>query len=439
MKLLTRTKAHELALRRKELAQDAPADDGPDWQATLAVEGEPTEDGRLLEVGSITWRDPPLTLMAMIETTEGGHIGAQVAGRMDVIWRDGADILATGDFDTNEYGQMIAGLVEDRTLRGVSVDLAILAYEIRDAETGEVLDGDQQIEYWLDDKPTLFVVTDGVIGMATVCPFQAIEDAGIESITAGAGGLHMRWFTPFPKDDLTALAAGAAPALPPAEWFDEPDAELLDLGGWTVTDEGRVFGWVAQWDTCHTADPQGLGVCTLAPRSPSGYSMFHLGQVVTEEGDRVNVGTLTLDTDHAAIGLDPRAVTKHYDHTGVAAADVRVGENERGIWIAGAVRPNLSMDDLRALRAAKVSGDWRRVNGGPLELLATLGVNVPGFPVPRAEALVASSGDVEAIVAAGMVLCDDDELSVEDADRRLRVLTARANGGLDGLIASARG
>jgi hypothetical protein len=36
-----------------------------------------------------------------------------------------------------------------------------------------------------------------------------------------------------------------------------------------------------------------------------------------------------------------------------------------------------------------MSGDWRRI-GGNLELMAVLAVNLPGFPVLRTKALVAS-------------------------------------------------
>ena len=57
------------------------------------------------------------------------------------------------------------------------------------------------------------------------------------------------------------------------------------------------------------------------------------------------------------------------------------------------------MDDvqLRAIRAASVSGDWRPINGN-LELVAVCAVNVPGFPIPRTRV---ASGQPVALVAAG--------------------------------------
>src|SRR4029079_16942320 len=81
---------------------------------------------------------------------------------------------------------------------------------------------------------------------------------------------------------------------------------------------------------------------------------------------------------------------------GMVAADVRVGEDEHGIWVAGALRSHLSDEDVRAFRAALLSGDWRRI-AGRLELVAALAVNVPGFPVPRTRSLVAS-GETETLL-----------------------------------------
>ena len=55
---------------------------------------------------------------------------------------------------------------------------------------------------------------------------------------------------------------------------------------------------------------------------------------------------------------------------------------------------------MYALRASgQVSGDWRRI-GGKLRLVGLLTVNVPGYPVPRQRALIAS-GLVMSLVAAG--------------------------------------
>ncbi len=195
---------------------------------------------------------------------------------------------------------------------------------------------------------------------------------------------------------ITASAAGLAPVHPPAAWFEDP--ELAELTPLTITDEGRIYGHLAPWGACHVGVTD---TCVQPPPSPSGYALFHLGDVLTEEGELVPVGTLTLDTGHADLKLGSTAARMHYDHTGTAAADVRCGEDDHGIWFAGAIRPDLDANNVRKLRAARVSGDWRPV-GGELELVAALSVNVPGFPIVRPRAAVAASGRVLALVAAGI-------------------------------------
>lgn len=227
---------------------------------------------------------------------------------------------------------------------------------------------------------------------------------------------------------LTAAAAGIAPLHPPAAWFDNPD--LAGPSPLTVTDEGRVFGHAWTWNTCHTGFP---GACVTAPKSPSDYAFFHLGAVKTAEGTDVHTGRITLDTGHAGLRLDAKAAAAHYDHTGAVVADVRVGEDRYGGWVAGAVRPSCDAERIREFTAAPVSGDWRNINGA-LELIGLLAVNVPGYPVPRPAARVAAGIlDDEsrlALVAAGVIT---EAPAVLSDDARIRVLAARAQG-LDGLL-----
>jgi hypothetical protein len=106
------------------------------------------------------------------------------------------------------------------------------------------------------------------------------------------------------------------------------------------------------------------------------------------------------------------AAASHYDNTGTVAADVRAGEDEYGIWVAGALRSTLTDEQIREFRAAPLSGDWRRI-GGRLELVAALAVNTPGFPVPRTRARVlVASGHQQSVIAAapsGDITFDGDE------------------------------
>jgi len=184
----------------------------------------------------------------------------------------------------------------------------------------------------------------------------------------------------------------------PGSWFTQPS--LSGPSPITVTDEGRIFGHLATWGTCHIGIP---GTCVEPPNSAHEYAYFRTGVVATEDGP-VPCGQITMECGHAPISAGARAAASHYDNTGTVVADVACGEDEHGIWIAGALRPGLSSTQVQALRAGALSGDWRAI-GGSLELVAALVVNVPGFPIPRV-GLAASGGVQSSLVAAGIVVAE---------------------------------
>lgn len=187
---------------------------------------------------------------------------------------------------------------------------------------------------------------------------------------------------------LNKLTASAASVDPPAAWFENP--KLDGPTPFTVDKDGRVYGHLATWGTCHI----GLrGGCVTAPKSRSKYAYFRTGQVLTAEGTMVPVGRISVGTGHAPMAIRADAAAAHYDNTGWMGALVSVGEDKFGIWVAGTVKAGLSAEQLQVLRAAPLSGDWRTVSGkAGLELVGALSVNIPGFPVPQAKALIASAG-----------------------------------------------
>lgn len=194
---------------------------------------------------------------------------------------------------------------------------------------------------------------------------------------------------------LKPMAASAAPEF--AALADYANPGLTEPTALTVTDDGRVFGHLATWGTCHIGF---AGQCVTAPRSASDYAYFATGAIRarddTGELRSVAVGHITLGTGHAGMSLAAKPAAEHYDNTGSVVADIAAGEDAHGIWIAGRARPGVNLD---ALRASALSGDWRKINGR-LELVAALGVNVPGFPIPRARV---ASGEQVSLVAAGAV------------------------------------
>lgn len=197
----------------------------------------------------------------------------------------------------------------------------------------------------------------------------------------------------------------------PAEWFVDPELKMPTPV--TVTREGRVFGHIAQWGVCHVGLGLSIGLddtCTEAPHSPTNYAYYRTGVVDTDQGE-IPVGNLTMGIGHAPDKASARATIAHYDNVNAVVADVVTGEDEFGIWFSGAMRPNLTDDQIRAFKGATLSGDWRTI-GGELELVAALAVNVPGFGIPRLS-LAASGGRQTALIAAGMVKREEKVANME--------------------------
>jgi hypothetical protein len=164
----------------------------------------------------------------------------------------------------------------------------------------------------------------------------------------------------------------------------------------TFEKNGRVYGHLALWGSCHTGFLNGaVAECVQPPVSKTDYQHFHLGVLETDGGD-IRVGKITYATGHAPLSASARVAADHYDHTGSVGAFVRARNGSVGIWVSGSVRSDISDEGFRDLRANPPSGDWRSLNRN-LELVAALSVPVPGFPIPRAEVALAASaaGDVE--------------------------------------------
>lgn len=427
---------------------------GPAFSMVLVIEGQPTGDGRTIAPDALTWRMPPLQLMGLATEThdpEGWDLNdpAVACGRIDSLTRQAGEgetqlIIGKGFFLPNDDGMYFAELVEAMGRMGVSADIAVNQQEMQVDQFDD--DG------WPIDMSS--ILTDGTIMGGTVCPFPAFAGCYIvlgDDIAAGA-------VTPIPQDvpamvasappkivrdggqvihymtyaecaacdqGIEVIVASGGPLRPPKAWFANPmftpgDGRLEEIYGnrdglygcpVTVTDEGRVYGHIATWEVCHIGFPG----CVTAPHSQTDYAHFKRGQhVVTAEGDRIRVGSLTVDGPHARIQDTPAQAMAHYDNTLTQAADVNAGEDEYGIWIAGAIRPSATPEQVRTLRASSLSGDWRNE-----ELVAALAVPVPGFP------LSLKAGDtMTAMVASGAQvmyrLKNPVERTVEQGDVVLR-------------------
>lgn len=417
---------------------------GPAFSGVLVIEGQPTGDGRQIAPDALTWRDPPLPLMGLRTEThdpEGFDMNdpAVICGRIDTITREAGEgdtqlVKFSGNFLANDDGMYWADLAEAMGRVGVSADIAVQDREIEITEVDEY-------GFPMDGTETL---TEGRVMGCTACPFPAFEGCylvlgdGMDMPEAkaipqaaetpstpdkppaivAAGGQLIHWMS---YEECSAcdegieviVASGAGPTRPPKSWFEDPgftegDGRLVEILGRngrredkyacpiTVTADGRVYGHLAPWGVCHS----GKSGCVTAPPSAAGYAHFHHGYVSTAEGETMRVGALTAGAPHAALGLHAAAAMAHYDNTATVVADVVAGDDEYGIWLAGAVRPDATEEQLRTLTSRPPSGDWREI-AGQLELVAALCVPVPGFPLA-----VVADGRQETMIAYGATVMD---------------------------------
>jgi hypothetical protein len=369
------------------------------WEGPIVFEGVKTGDNRVFKLGSITWDETtlPWAFRWQKESTKG-HEGAVAIGRVDRLERkpDGT-IYAYGVVipELNEEAAEYMRLLESGVASGVSVDGDSAEFEVHEAVEGV----QPTVEFSAMRLRSLTAVDIPAFNKAQIDITEEVEEGSVGDLEE-FGGKPSKGTE---KDQRLAsnkqrkkrvswaynLTAAGIPVKPKTEWFVDPKFD--GPTPITVTEGGFVYGHLALFDTCHI----GLPGCVTPPQGNS-YKYFHTGEVYTESGDTVDVGHLTFNTGHAGMADSAKAAAAHYDHTGMVAADVRAGEDKYGVWVVGALRSNLSDEDIRSFRAAPLSGDWRRI-AGKLELVGALAVNVPGFPVPRARALVAS-GETETLI-----------------------------------------
>lgn len=483
---------------------------GEDFHSLLVVEGVWTGDGRYIDEDALSWRNLPLPLMGLDKTTDA-HLEARLIGNITRIERQGRELHGYGTFINSDDQEVnrLQSLIRDGHLRGVSVDLDALEYEVvipagmmEEPEVPVNEDGEGSVPV---EDYKMRVTAARLMG-ATVVPFPAFEEAYIESLanlTAAIGMLcnvsgYIAKFQSFDDIDFSppqgardeaqkgldwrdeynrggtavgvarardisnganlspdtinrmvsyfarhevdkegegwspgedgfpsagriawalwggdpgrawaekvkeqmsvrerdnTIVASAhpvdAPVCPPAGWFADP--KLSVPTPMTVTNEGRIYGHVATWNTCHIGFTD---QCVTPPKSLAAYQHYLTGEIVCEDGSRLAVGQITMDTGHAPLSANGAKALAHYDNTGTAVADVRTGEDQYGIWMAGALRPGLDPVKIRGLMASDVSGDWRRI-GGNLELVGVLAVNVPGFPKARIQV-----AEIEGLIAS---------------------------------------
>lgn len=229
-------------------------------------------------------------------------------------------------------------------------------------------------------------------------------EAGEGSAVVPAGGDGGRAFM-----SLAASAFAHPDFLPDTAWFRDP--HLTEPTLVRVGEDGRIVGHLALWGVPHVAY-QGRSI--YAPHSPTNYDRFHMRPIRTTEG-LVEVGVLAMGTDHAKPWQAAETTVSHYDSTGSIVGAVRCGEDAHGIWMAGAILPDVHPDQRLRLSLATFSGDWRNEGRG-LDLKAALSVPAghEGFYTPKN---APDDKSAYALVASGALTADHVAVAREREER----------------------
>ncbi|MDQ5841104.1 MAG: hypothetical protein M3537_08170, partial [Chloroflexota bacterium] len=195
-----------------------PLEDGiePIYIAWLAPEALPTDDGRIMDPGSLRWREGALPLMASDQNLPMHLTAVLIANLVEFERREDEAgitwVVARALFDSDPEAQEFRRMVDCEAdedgcvqMRGVSIDLSVQDATVRedpavdeDPEALQQAEDDEEEEWpenvWLR-------VHDGIIVGATLVPMPAFAEARIEP----------------------ALVAASFPVRPPAPWFMMPD------------------------------------------------------------------------------------------------------------------------------------------------------------------------------------------------------------------------
>lgn len=365
---------------------------------TLVPAMTPTGDGRTFLRDAFDSRSLPLPLMWQFKSSSG-HDQSVLVGRIDAadVTPDGIHNVR-GVFDSGPYGREAERLVRGGFLTGVSADM--------DEFVGSE-ESDEDMIHLIPKKSELknrkINISRGRLSGATLVNIPAFQWSKIyleEDFNPMTTAENYELLDgEYSSDDQeNALVASAFPADPPRSWFSAPNTTTP--GPLEVEEDGRVHGYLALWESTHIGM---AGQKVYPPRSATKYKYFRTGKVRCSDGSEVHTGSLTLVGGHAPLNFSASQAAKHYDDTNSAVVDVTVGEDQFGIWVAGAVRPDVTPSQIRSMRASGISGDWRPIHG-KLELVRACFVNTPGFMTTRA---MIAGGQIQALVAAGTETLDE--------------------------------
>lgn len=353
----------------------------------LALTDTLTGDGRMLDGEGGDTRDLPLTIKMQLATSFG-HQGALTAGALfEVAFDPEAKTLSgKGWLLADDVGRKTAFLFATKAQDKNSVDLAeVKARYEEDLDTGE---------YWVRFTKWKLAATTGVATPAFAAAYGEVEWSDELMASLGEGPIVVDEGGPLDFNidisgmEIEVVASGAIKF--PYEHFYTPEAAMPTKA--VVTEDGRVYGHLALWESCHDGFE---GQCVRVPRPTDGYSSFNKPGPLTERG-QVQTDPIFAFGGHRPSKSAP-TIEEAYGGIENAWADVRVVEGVFGPWISGRVRPGITEELSHAARCSRLSGHWV---GGRLK--AIVSVNSEGFDVPGAS-------DAELDLVAGFAFSLDDD------------------------------
>lgn len=194
---------------------------------------------------------------------------------------------------------------------------------------------------------------------------------------------------------------------PPIEWFSKP-ADLKPGSGMTITDDGHVSGYLCLWNARFINGGRG----NVKPPRGGSYSFANafktkataeIGNERGEAGTTISCGVLAGTGGHKF--KDGFASTQAaYADIDTKFARVKYGEDSHGCWFSGALMPGLTDEQITAARASGVSGHWERpTQGGKLELLGAVLVNLPAFAQAADPHRIAAAATIEETATGGII------------------------------------
>lgn len=364
--------------------------------------GRKTGDRRQFDVDNLQWQEEGATpesleivLGYQYERSHGGTNDKTArVGRIDSIERVGDELFARGVIDLKApWGPEAATLMGTRDnpgiLAGVSIiidenpDMDGLSVEYQFAEGCELASEDEEFDPACAE-PERVIVTDGArIRGVDLVDIPAYAEARLYLDAELPDDIEAT-----PADNAEPLTASAytitIPELPPVEWFAEPN-EVPEIGAITVTEDGRFFGYLAPKQVAHRGFQKKR---VTVPVGNVDYGIWMNRATLVDDGNggyaKIATGPITMDCGHAPMSSAVKGPARqaHYDNTCSVVATARVGENAKGVWIAGALIPGITTEQVARMMACQLSGDWgpHREKPGKRELAGALLVPRPGFP-----------------------------------------------------------